>query len=444
MPQQIALAKVEASYRRMGENERPLATAPEPTRAHMIGLDGVRVFAILLVLVIHCDHWPLQQAGADQVWWSGVDLLARPAVPLFVMLSGFLLTHRHQDRLSLRTFLRRRMGRSLLPWMAWMPVYALVGVYLTGEVQASGVGVMQWVALGSGHLWYLLLIPQLYVMFQLWPSRLRWSVTAALVALAVQVGLCVYRLWGPADGPANGWFLPYGYEFFVFWVGYFGLGATLGAVIAQRGGLNWPSWPFWLALSGPAALLLALNVSAAPNASYAQGTGAFLRPELPLLVVPLFFAVFLLTEKLLAGRSRLEAGVRALSRYSLGIYLVHAAITYLPGRVMAFALLQQHLPLSLLGFALEVLATLLLSLAAVRLIVATPISIVIGLPPEPFSWQQRWSPRGRRSRLGVDGTPSPAGGSPDVSNRGGQTSSDDGNLSRPGSLAGNSRGQTAQ
>lgn len=409
----------------------------------MIGLDGVRVFAILLVLVIHCDHWPLQQAGADQAWWSGVDLLARPAVPLFVMLSGFLLALRQQDRLPVRTFLRRRLGRSLLPWIAWMPVYALVGLYLTGEVQSSGAGVVQWLALGSGHLWYLLLIPQLYVVFQLWPSRLRWSVTAALVALAVQVGLCVYRLWGPADGPANSWFLPYGYEFFFFWVGYFGLGVALGAVVAQRGGIDWKGWPFWLASSGAATLVVALNVSAAANASYAQGTGAFLRPELPLLVVPLFFAVFLVTEKLLAGRPRLEAGVRVLSRYALGIYLVHAAITYLPGRIMASALLQQHLPLSLLGFALDVIATLLLSVVAVRLIVATPLSIVIGLPREPVAWQRRFT-HGGRSRLRGGGHSATRWRLGDVSTPGGHTSPDDRKVSRQGSLAGNSRGETGQ
>lgn len=420
MPQQIAAAG-EGKPRTAAEwgsmNERRLGTAAASSRTHMVGLDGVRVFAILLVLVIHCEHWPLQQEGVDHAWWSSVDLLARPAVPLFVMLSGFLLTHRQQNRLPLRTFLRRRLGRSLLPWVAWMPVYALVGVYVTGEVQASGVGVLQWLALGSGHLWYLLLIPQLYIVFQLWPSRLRWTVAAAVVAMAVQVGLSIYRLWGPTDAPANGWFLPYGYEFFVFWVGYFGLGAVFGAVVAQRGELSWPTWPFWLASSGPAILVLALNTFAAANASYAQGTGAFLRPSLPLLVVPLFFAVFLATETLLAGRPRLEAGVHAVSRYSLGIYLVHAAITYLPGRVMASALLQQHLPWSLLGFALDLVATLLLSVAAVRLIVATPLSIVIGLPPEPVSW--RWFTRGRRSRPAGDGVSTPAGASADVSTPGG-------------------------
>jgi surface polysaccharide O-acyltransferase-like enzyme len=369
--------------------------------AHLDGLDAVRVFALLLVLVIHGDHWPLQQSGADQAVWTGVDVVSRASVPMFVILSGLLLTYRRQERMVLRVFVRRRLGRSLLPWLVWMPVYTLVGLYLTQEVPANAAGVLTWWLLGGGHLWYLVLVPQLYVVFQLWPRSPRATTILAVAALVAQTGLCIYRLYAPAGALLNGVFLSYGYEFVFFWIGYFALGAALGVRLAHHRP-HWHSWPFWLAASGGAALLLSLDISSAANSIFAQGTGAFLRPALPLLTVPLFFAVAIAAERVMpagtgrAGarlaspssgtteRPRLRRVILALSRYSLGIYIVHEALSYIPGRLLAGPLLQSHLPVSIVGFVVLVVATLGLAYGVTRLIVATPLAITVGLPREPL------------------------------------------------------------
>jgi surface polysaccharide O-acyltransferase-like enzyme len=359
------------------------APAGNQAAEHLVGLDAVRVIATILIVVIHADHWPLQQGGADRTVWTGLDALSRVSVPLFVILSGLLLTYRRQDRMPLRVFVRRRLGRSLLPWLVWMPIYALVGIYLTQELPASFSGVRAWWLLGGGHLWYLILIPQFYVVFQLWPRGPRATALLAAAAIALQTGLCVYRLWMPATAPLNGIFLAYGYEFFFFWIGYFALGAAIGVRLALHRP-RWPSWPFWLAAAGGAALLLVVNVSSSPNGTFAQGTGAFLNPVLPVFTVALFLALAITAEPLLAARDRLRNVVLTVSRYSLGIYIVHEALTYVPGRLLAGNLLQAHLPLSIVGFVILVAATLGLAYIATRAIVATPLAITVGLPPEPL------------------------------------------------------------
>lgn len=363
-----------------------------PAPAHLIGLDAVRVFATILVVVIHADHWPLQEGGADLAFWTGVDTLSRTSVPLFVILTGLLLTYRRQEQLPLRTFLRRRLGRSLLPWIVWMPIYTLIGVFLTQEVPANGRGVVNWWLLGGGHLWYLILVPQLYVVFQLIANGSRRMAASAVAGIALQTGLCVYRLFAPAGAPLNGVFLAYGYEFFFFWIGYFTVGAAIGDVLAVRRP-QLPAWPFWLAAAGGAALLLGVTLSNAPNATFLQGTGGFLRPTLPVLTVALFFAVAITAEPLLAGRARVREAVLTMSRYSLGIYIVHEALTYIPGRLLAGPLLQRHLPISIVGVALLVAITLALAFGVTRLIVATPLAITVGLPREPITWRRR--PNGR-------------------------------------------------
>lgn len=350
---------------------------------HLLGLDAVRVVATVLVVVIHADHWPLQQSGADQAVWTQLDVLARVCVPIFVILSGLLLTYRAQDRMPLRVFVRRRLGRSLLPWVVWMPVYTVIGLYLTHEVAPGLSGVAGWWLLGGGHLWYLILVPQLYIVFQLWPSTPRATTVLAALALLLQTGLSLYRLYAPASAPLNGFFLAYGYELFVFWIGWFALGAAIG-VRLSRHRPRLPAWPFWLAAVGGAALLLLVDVSSAANATFAQGTGAFLRPALPVFTVALFGAIAIAAEPLLAAHPRLRDAVQTVSRYSLGIYIVHEALVYIPGRLLAGALLQRHLPLSGLGFALLVAVTFLLACLVTRLLVATRLAITVGLPPEPL------------------------------------------------------------
>lgn len=349
-----------------------MAVRHHPTR--LLGLDAVRALALLCVIAIHADHWPLQDAGADRALWSGVDQLARVAVPWFVMLSGFLLTC--QATGPARSFLGRRLGRSLLPWAVWVPVYALVGLFLTAEIPHSWAGLAGWLELGAGHLWFLVLIPQLYLVVLVWPRSPRGTAVAGAAALLAQVGIGVYRLYAPGDAPLQGVLLPFGFELGFCWIGYFGVGAALGARLG-RPGARWPAWPFWLAVPPAAWLLLWLGTPGAANASFAQGTGAFLHPALPLLAVPSFLAVALTADRLLAAHCRLRGVTVRLSELSLGVYIVHEALLYVPGRLLA-PLLARDLPVSLLGFGLLVAAALGLGLLATRLLVATPLAVTIG------------------------------------------------------------------
>lgn len=341
--------------------------------------------AIILVVVIHADHWALQQSGADRAFWSAVDALARVSVPLFVVLTGLLLAYRRQDRLPFETFARRRLSRSLLPWVVWMPVYTVIGVLLTQEVASSPSGVASWWLQGGPHLWFLLLIPQLYLIFQLWPAtaRLRSIVALAILALALQTGLCVYRIAAPPGAPLRDFFLGYGYELAPFWIGYFAVGAALGAWLVRRPASGRRVWPFWIASAAAAVIFLTVDIPAAVGNPWAEGTGAYLRPLLPLYTVPLFLAVAFTGEAVLAARPRLRNAVGRLSLYSLGIYIVHEALTYAVGRPLA-PLLQQHFPLSLLGIAIMVPATVALAYAAARLIAATPAAVTIGMAQEPL------------------------------------------------------------
>jgi surface polysaccharide O-acyltransferase-like enzyme len=344
----------------------------------------VRALAVVLVVAIHADHWPAQNGGGDLAVWTTVDRLSRVAVPLFVTLTGFLLTYRRQAELPRRAFLRRRFGRSLLPWLVWMPVYTVIGLLLTAEVPHDWSGAVKWCLLGGGHLWYLILVPQLYLVFLVWPRGTRGLVVAAGLALALQAALGAYRLYAPAAAPFNGLFLAAGFEFFCYWIGYFAVGAALGSVFAVRRP-RWPAWPWWLVAAAGAVLLVAINVQSAANGSFAQGTGAFLLPALPVLALGVFLAIALGADPVLRRHPRLCAAVAYVSRYSLGVYIVHEALLYLPGRLLA-GLLEANLPVSALAFPVLVASSLGLALVVTRLLVATPLAITLGGEREPPPW----------------------------------------------------------
>ena len=368
-----------------------MTQATRPPR--LVGLDLVRVVALLLVIAIHCDHWPYQASGLPQRVWSTLDLLFRVSVPLFMILSGFLLTYRAQHALPVGQFLRRRLNRSLIPWIVWMPVYTLIGVFLTKEIiPASWAAVGAWWALGGGHLWYLLLIPQLYILFQFWPTSNRGLLLAAAISVAVQLALTSYRLLGPQTEPVNSFLLAHGYQVAPLWMGYFGIGLAVGRWWQIERLDTWHTWEvtgiFTLATVAGAVLLVLVNGSHTPNAEFVQGTGAFLLPTLIPVTVGAFVALGLAGQRWLAGRPVLTQAVAAVSRYSLGIYIVHEALTYTIGPVQYLSVAQASLAVSLVLFVLQVAVTFALSYAVSRAIAATRLAITIGLPPEPWRWSE--------------------------------------------------------
>jgi len=95
---------------------------------HIPALDGVRGLAIALVLVAHCIHLPMGNAGQLGHWQTNVyrwTNMAWSGVELFFVLSGFLITKvllENRDSPNLfKTFYARRASRIL-------PLYVFVAV----------------------------------------------------------------------------------------------------------------------------------------------------------------------------------------------------------------------------------------------------------------------------------------------------------------------------
>jgi hypothetical protein len=334
--------------------------------------------AALAVIVVHASYWPLQSRGVDRAVWGSVTLLARFCVPAFVLLTGLVLGFRYTGQRLGGAFLLRRTRRSLVPWLIWAPLFCLADLLWIGSVSPTASSLGDFFSGGAGHLYFLLLVPQLYVLLLLWPARRRPLLLLTAATLLLQVGLSLVRLYVPlGSGVVANVVLNHGYELFPFWIGFFALGVLGGRWLAARRGRGLPAWPFALAVPLTGAWLLWNDVSSAANGRFAVGTGAFLRPLLLPFAIALCGAVVFGAPRLLQRRPRLQGATTVLSRHSLGVYIVHPLFLALLGPLLR-PVLTVHLPRSILAFLALVGLSLAGALAFSAAIARTPLAGMIG------------------------------------------------------------------
>lgn len=364
----------------------------QPVRA-LPAADLLRAIAVVGVVVVHAAHWPSTSTPASASLWNGLTLLSRFCVPVFVVLTGLLIEYRSSSDTGPRSFLTRRARRSLLPWLAWAPVYFLAGWMVTGDITHTAYGAGDWWAGGGGHLYFLVLVPQLYLAYLVWPRGLTGQLALAAAAICIQTGLDAARLSGSLGRPLSDLVVWHGYQLFPFWLGYLGIGIAAGGLLRRRGEPDRPHMAAAaLALAIPAAALLLLVPAATGDmAPFADGTGAFLRPTLAPLVLAICAAVILGGGRVMGASAPIRVAVGLLSANALGIYIVQVLVLQLPGRVL-FPILEGGMAAQIAGFLLLVPATVALSTGAAVLLARSPLAWTVGVARRPGLLDSRRRP----------------------------------------------------
>ena len=288
-------------------------------------IDLLRAVALVAVALIHAGAWVTPaEAAADASPMAAVLTLARFCVPAFVFASGFLLAHVGQDRaIQLGPWLRRRWLRILGPWLCWTPVFLLA------DSLSGGTGPLgPWLAFGPGHLYFLLLMAQLSLLFPALPRHARRLGYWTAAAVALQLALMVWRTYGTLPGGWLAWPAVYlSHEEAPFWLGTF----LLGCLTARL----WPYlsrweryWPAALAAAVVAAAFVLLEGSAIGGDYWRQGNAAYLWPSRLAQTMSWCLSLLWLGRRWSGAGSRL---VRGLSVRSLGVYAVHPLFLSLLG-----------------------------------------------------------------------------------------------------------------
>ncbi|MEZ8094817.1 acyltransferase [Photobacterium swingsii] len=276
--------------------------------------DLLRCVAAVAVVVIHVLGPYREQLGSiANTDWSiaiGFNSVSRWAVPVFIMITGALMLSDRRD-FVLSYYLKRRLGKVLIPFLVWSVFYA----WLSGASLSGFDGALAWETFTAlpfhetyYHLGFFYYFIPLYAVipFFSWVAG-RADRTAMIALTSLWLGLFTLFFFD-VEGPWD--------HELVLYSGYL----LLGYCLLQY---QWPSRPWLVVLGGMMLLLTGYNVITVSLAAqdYTVGNWLSYKTINTALIAAMVFSVGRYYGERLQGRT--QQTVAFISRYSLGIYLLH-------------------------------------------------------------------------------------------------------------------------
>lgn len=159
-------------------------------------LDYLRVVAAFMVILVHTIE-PFYLGGdgtyiashSDALWVTCINSLLRVAVPLFVMISSYLLV---PIQGTTEGFFRRRFTRVAIPFVVWSLLYAFIPAYGSGG-EVDIVANLKTLSLNflplSGHLWFVYMLLGVYLVM---PIISPWLERVSQRGEAIFLGLWLF------------------------------------------------------------------------------------------------------------------------------------------------------------------------------------------------------------------------------------------------------------
>ncbi|MBN6186283.1 acyltransferase [Aneurinibacillus sp. BA2021] len=284
-------------------------------------LDWLRAFAALSVISIHTTSTYVMKNDMAYIWNQAM----RYAVPLFIILSGFLLYYSDRKKTSIPygSFYKRRFSKILIPYVIWTVLYAVYkhwDVLLAAEYSTFFSALGDHLLYGTGfvHLYFLIIMVQLYLIYPLlymWLRKHAGSFLAVTFVLTLTAEAILYfhslGIWRvPRLTVPYVIMLP-------LWIFYFAMGMYL-AQCRER-------WEPWLngkqsrlgILYALAFLLLLMD---------SKWTGTFdssIKPTVLVYCFASYFFFYSLAIKAKAIGGKIGASVDWLSQQSFLVFLLH-------------------------------------------------------------------------------------------------------------------------
>lgn len=364
----------------------------------------MRGFAILAVILIHTSAYYKYFDFVNGLAIGNIlaDTLAQVANPLFIVISGLVLSLNYRGQFSLKTFYNKRF-MSIIPQYVFFSLFYLLLIFL---VTGQGAGILDIVVdLLTGnaysHLWFFVLIIQFYLLY---PLLLKvYDYAEKNNSILALLGLCLVAqiLWAilglvtlsalPGDSFLYTFINCLFARLFVLYIFYFMLGMyagkNFGRLKARVSSLSLPATGIALGLI---CLLTAFQTGVTASGIIIYGNYDFIAPMFlllnkipgPVLYLLEFLILFKVAISIAAdtpalGAKKLSGIFRSLGRYSFGIYLIHPFFMFLLIRTLrSIGITYVNAEFYLLMFGL----TALISYASVLAISYLPFSrLVIGV-----------------------------------------------------------------
>jgi surface polysaccharide O-acyltransferase-like enzyme len=333
--------------------------------------DLIRVVAIFLVVVIHVSGQLTNAWGKipDEQWiiadiYGGI---ARIAVPLFFMISGYLLLPRSE---SLSVFYTKRMPKILIPFVVWSLIY--LGWYCGNHPNTCTPSLVWDLLLAQGtyyHLWFLyslisiyLILPVLRLMIRpdtdkriLWYLIVLWLIFQPVLTIAHKFWNFSIKIHAPL---ATGF------------VCYFILGYLLGEISLSRTRI----------ILSTAIWLVATAVTIIGTYLFTRMSGqfdGFFYDFVSLNVILASSAAFVLlrwiSERKPFASPNGYTMLRTLAKRTFGIYLIHILVIEVLSSWIPFLHINSFMGNAVWSVPLVSMAVFILSFLIVRILQKMPI-----------------------------------------------------------------------
>lgn len=342
--------------------------------ARDLRLDLLRVVACYLVIQQHASEFfyigPQNSVvtGDNTLRIGIITSIARISVPLFVMISGYLLL---PMRSTLSEFFKKRFARILIPFVVWCILYALYFMITRGDSWGTALTNILHIPLNFGvevgHLWYVYMLIGLYLIIPIlspWIAACSRKVLRGylllwgLTTLLPYIHLLYPQVWGECF-----WNPTPAFYYFSGFAGYL----ILGCYIRKFGALPIPQA---LAMTLVGYLLTAaifiLRIPSAESIPQLELSWGFATANVAMTAYGLFSLFMHLRAK---GSGRIGRLVRDISVRSYGMYLAHIMVLNL-----FYALLAPRFDNALIAVPAIALCSFLTVYAAVRILAFLPKS----------------------------------------------------------------------
>lgn len=334
----------------------------------------LRVIATVAVIAIHTTSQTMTQSALG---YYG-NQLARFAVPMFLVLSGFLLfqSDLNSKFLPRAQFYRKRFQKILLPYIIWTIFYSLVlHFYFNGMQNANLIlpDLIRHLLLGNGfsHLYFVIIIIQLYLLypfirrsFQARPGLFLFI--SFLLSLLCQSLLYLHAIKAIQLHPYFGQLYLISFPVWIFYF-YLGMYLALNDQNLEMSG-RW-SWPGWLLIWAVSLGILLWD---------SQQTASYALSIKPSVILYASVSFFLLRSWLNRFPIAIGPFISWFSNQSFLIYLLHPLMANFLLFVSLRVMNQPDLWASNIGTLGKFLLTLLLTLLATYAISHTYLAKPLG------------------------------------------------------------------
>lgn len=217
-----------------GQDDEPVSPERDMTRK-IEWIEIARTGCMLLVVLGHVlDIFIFHGGEATHPWELAFLCFSRFAVPLFFIISGFLLRiefDRSPEPVRYGAFLRHKVATVLAPFFVWNAIYLVFARVLMGWPLFSGSALFAFLT-GFVHLYFVFVLFQFFLLYPLLHRYLQGHGMnrALMVSVVLSLGFYAvseYALWvSGISEPTFEWH--YGKLFFG-WSAFFMTGVWLGA-----------------------------------------------------------------------------------------------------------------------------------------------------------------------------------------------------------------------